>query len=180
MGGRVTLGSQGTRSAALRAAVSPSEDVTGLIRQVAEAHAPEGGYGDTFWNAETKTVYWVSADWVSNDEHDAAWEAFLAIDGVENVDGDAEAYGPEGDEWVQVWPEPSGDLAVLRLVELASSPLPELPRDDEWMVAAALAKAQEPMTAFIRLRPEEDGVLHVRQATPQDFARWRDHQWEGS
>jgi hypothetical protein len=98
-------------------------DVVSAIQAVASEHAPEGGYGETSWNAEAKAVFWNHADWTSNDEHDAAEAAFLAIDGVENFDCDSEANTPEGEGWEQVWPVPGSEEAYERVLALATRPL---------------------------------------------------------
>lgn len=98
-------------------------DINAQIASVAEKHAPEGGYGETSWNAGTKTVFWNHADWTSNDEHDAAEKDFLAIDGVENFDCDSEANTPEGEGWEQVWPEPGSEAAYERVLALAMRPI---------------------------------------------------------
>lgn len=82
------------------------------IAAVAEERRPESGYGDTWWNEETKTVFWCGADWTTTEESDAAEEAFLAIDGVENFDWDAEVSHPDGrDGWEKVW-SPTGLTAA--------------------------------------------------------------------
>lgn len=77
------------------------------IREVAEQHRPDGGYGETWYrdgipdgNGGTTyssggTVFWTCADWSTGDEIDAAEKAFLAIDGVGAFDHDAEGYPTE-------------------------------------------------------------------------------------
>lgn len=82
------------------------------IRAVAEKHAPEGGYGETWFRSGIPdgkggttysggvTVFWTCADWTTNEEIDAAVAAFLAVDGVGHVDYDAEA---RPTEWYQVY-----------------------------------------------------------------------------
>jgi len=83
------------------------DGITSEIRRVAEKHAPDGGYGDTAWNAKTKTVFWNCADWTTNEEVEAAVGDFLAVDGVERVEHDAEVgmrgTCPEEDGWVIVY-----------------------------------------------------------------------------
>jgi hypothetical protein len=113
---RVRLAS---RIAAQAKAADPREE----IRRVAEDVAPKGGYGETSWNDASKTVHWVSADWTSNDELDEAERRFLAIDGVENFEAEAEASPPSGDEWERIWPEPGSDLAYERVLALATRPI---------------------------------------------------------
>lgn len=61
------------------------------IEEVAKKHKPDGGYGKVWFDPNTKTVWWQSADWTSNEEQEAAHKDFLAIPGVEKVDGEAEA-----------------------------------------------------------------------------------------
>lgn len=79
--------------------VSKADSIEAQIAAVAETVAPDGGYGGAAWNPEKKTVFWQCADWTSNDEHDAAEAAFLAIPGVDHFDCEAEAALPEGDGW---------------------------------------------------------------------------------
>jgi hypothetical protein len=107
----------------LVAAASTADDPVAEIQRVAAAVAPEGGYGETSWNPDTKTVFWNHADWTSTEENDAAEAAFLAIDGVENFECASEANAPEGDGWEQVWPEPGSDEAFERVLALARRPL---------------------------------------------------------
>lgn len=99
------------------------EDPVAQIQRVAAEVAPEGGYGETSWNAGTKTVFWNHADWTSTEEHDAAEALFLAIDGVENFDSEAEAGNPDGEGWEQLWPAPGTEEAYERVLELARRPL---------------------------------------------------------
>jgi len=91
------------------------------IQRVAADVAPEGGYGETGWDAAKGAVFWVHADWSTADEVEAARAAFLAIDGVASFDTDAEAGMPDGYE--QVWPVPGSELAYERVLELARRPL---------------------------------------------------------
>jgi len=85
----------------------PDVDLTELAR-VAEAHAPEGGYGETAWNGRDRIVFWAPADWTTDEELDAAEEAFLAVPGVEGVEREAEAALPAGEGWEVVWtPRPA-------------------------------------------------------------------------
>lgn len=85
-------------------AKSPDGDVVEKIREVAEAHRPEEPqYGHVAWHAASGTVFWQSWDGTGRDEWDAAEAAFLAIDGVNEVIGEAEAALPEGDGWEQVY-----------------------------------------------------------------------------
>lgn len=78
------------------------------VAAVAEAHAPEGGYGDTWFSPSTGRVFWCSADWSTDEEVQAAEDAFLEVPGVEGVSYDAEVGEPDGgdgaDDWVKVWP----------------------------------------------------------------------------
>lgn len=91
---------------ALIAAPEEADPVVDRIREVAAEHQPESGtYGDTAWNSETATVFWNAADWSTNEEVDAATEAFLGIEGVKVFDSDAEV-GMEPytrDGWEVVW-----------------------------------------------------------------------------
>jgi len=73
--------------------------IEGQIGAVADRFKPDGGYGGCAWNPETKTVFWQGADWSSTEDHDAARDAFLAIPGVENFDGEAEAALPTAGDW---------------------------------------------------------------------------------
>lgn len=74
------------------------------LADVAESVAPDGGYGDTWWNQETAEVYWVCGDWTTEEEADAATEAFLAVDGVESVECCWECGAP-AEGFVKVWSE---------------------------------------------------------------------------
>lgn len=107
----------------LRAAAADVVDPREEIRAVAADVAPEGGYGETCWNEDTRTVFWVSADWTSNDEADEAERRFLAIDGVDHVESDAEVSPPNGDGWERIWPELGSDLAYERVLALARHPI---------------------------------------------------------
>ncbi len=93
------------------------------IQRVAEEHAPEGGYGETAFHDQDATVYWVSADWSSSDEVEAAHAAFMEIDGVNGVVGDAESALPDGEGWEQVWPVRGSQEAYERVLAVARRPL---------------------------------------------------------
>jgi len=93
------------------------------IRRVAQEHKPEGGYGDTAYHQGEGTVCWVPADWTSNDELDAAHAAFMEIDGVNGVVGDAEQALPAGEGWETVWPVRGSEEAYERVLALATRPL---------------------------------------------------------
>lgn len=72
--------------------LSDDEVVRREIRRVAAEHhasaAPD--YGETYWDPAAREVLWISADWTTNDEIDAAVAAFLEIDGVDQVEVCAE------------------------------------------------------------------------------------------
>jgi histidinol phosphatase-like PHP family hydrolase/2'-5' RNA ligase/predicted ABC-type ATPase len=93
--------------------------IQGEIARVAGLVAPEGGYGQTLWNPSESTVWWIPADWTSNDEADAAAQAFLAIPAVEQVYIDeAESAIPDDPAWMLVYAngplvEPSHPSIVL-------------------------------------------------------------------
>lgn len=108
-----------SRTAAAADAADPRDE----IRRVAADVAPDGGYGETSWNAAAGIVNWVHADWTSTDELADATARFLAIDGVEKVESEAEVSPPSGDEWERLWPEPGSDLAYERVLALATRPL---------------------------------------------------------
>lgn len=101
---RVGINTRGGSGVLAASDVTPAS-VRREIVKVARAHQPDGGYGETYWNESAAAVYWISADWTTNDEIDVARDAFLAIDGVDEFDSEAEAYGPQGDEWSLLWPE---------------------------------------------------------------------------
>jgi hypothetical protein len=99
------------------------------LRDVAERHAPEGGYGETYWHPGDKTVFWNAADWTSGDQIDAATTGFLAVDGVSEFDYDFEVDAAkvcsEDEGWQKVWP--TGTPPTLdAVVQLAREPLPEV------------------------------------------------------
>lgn len=124
-------------AASLTAGAVVAETAKGReIGEVAAMHAPDGGYGDTAWNADEGVVAWVSADWTTDDEYDAAVAAFLAIDGVEWVEASAEAALPEGDEWEVVYRsaalgDPDEAAALAEVLALAAEPLGEIPADPD-------------------------------------------------
>lgn len=93
------------------------------LARIAEAHAPDGGYGDTAWHPADAVVCWVPADWSSNEEIEAARAAFLAVPGVQEVIGDAEQAPERGEGWQHVWPEVGSEAALARLIALAHRPL---------------------------------------------------------
>jgi 2'-5' RNA ligase len=94
------------------AVVYDGDDETALaVANVAAAHAPEGGYGDTYWHAGDAHVYWVSADWSSSVECDAAVAAFEAIEGVRQVEDCDECGAPAGDGWDLVYASGAGGNA---------------------------------------------------------------------
>lgn len=108
-------------------AIGPVEE----IRQVAEAVQEDAaGYGETAWDAKTKTVFWIGGDW---SDSEAAGEKFLAIDGVEGFvseaegvpDGwfDAEIVYPDSPPLWLTQPPDSEEAAQADLVALASQPL---------------------------------------------------------
>lgn len=125
-GGNETLNLPLCGPAPVTASAEPS--IEDEIAKVAEEHAPEGGYGETYWDESRGAVFWNHADWTSDDEHDAAESAFRAIEGVKEFDCDAEAGNP-GDGYVKVWP---------RAVTAAASPIPAAQK--------ALEKAQAELT----------------------------------
>lgn len=81
------------------------------LAAVAEAHRPDGGYGQTYWRQSDGSVFWISADWSTDDEVDAAVDAFMSIDGVEDVEACDECGDPGGD-WVKVWPLPKEGITA--------------------------------------------------------------------
>lgn len=96
-------------------------DVIDEIAAVAERHAPDGGYGDAWWHEADGKVFWVSADWSTTEEVDTAVEDFLAIEGVNSVDHDAEAGAPSSDltGWVRVYPGPMPEFDRMSLAAAA-------------------------------------------------------------
>jgi 2'-5' RNA ligase len=66
------------------------EEMLRRIREVAEKHKPDGGYGDVFWHVYDRTVWWECGDWTTSEEIDAAERDFLAIRGVEKFEYGAE------------------------------------------------------------------------------------------
>lgn len=123
------------------------------IARVAEEYAPEGGYGDTWWSESTSTVFWCSADWSTDEECEAAEDAFLAIDGVESVRYDAEVGQPDtedgSDEWVKIWPTKLTAAAD----DAATPPPPDWtsPAPDELLDVQALVQTLRTKTDPIRL-----------------------------
>lgn len=150
------LGRISVRAAAegLTAGAVVAESEKGVeIGQVAESHAPDGGYGDTAWNESTGTVYWVAADWSSNDEVDAAVADFLAIDGVTDVEHDAETGLPDGDDWEVVYS--SAALSAAAPPPTWGQPHPDELVDVEALVAAFRTKANPVRLAVIQATAEK-------------------------
>lgn len=131
--------------------LAAEKELDAAIAAVAAQHAPEGGYGDTYWNAETAKVFWVCGDWTSTEEADAAEADFRAIDGVDDFEAcwecappgtwyDPETrethYGP-GDGWEQVYAAETleavpGDPLRTSLEAAAGDPPPwSMPMVDE-------------------------------------------------
>lgn len=82
----------------------PDGEPAGAIFDAALEHRPAGGYGETWWNAAAREVYWVPADWSTDEEEQAALAAFLAIPGVDSAPTvEAESGPPTGDGWHLVW-----------------------------------------------------------------------------
>jgi hypothetical protein len=110
-------------------AAGGSDHVLAEVARVAGEVQPEGGYGETAFDSETGTVYWVCGDWTSNDEVDAAEAAFLAIEGVNRFEHEAEGLPTGWWEAEVVYPDDAPrwvtdpNLTVEELVEFASRPL---------------------------------------------------------
>lgn len=130
------------------AAVSNSTDPTvRALVKVAEKHAPAGGYGGTAWQPATGTVCWIPADWSSNDEVSAAEKDFLAVDGVQRFQAEAEAPLPAGEDgWLIIY-APSGMFAA------AGAPSFPLKPPREWF---EIPEPDHPMPLTI----EADGRVH--------------------
>ena len=79
-------------------------EVVRRIQQACAKFPPSVGYGKCFWNARTKTAYWVSSDYdkegVVQNNHDT----LRKISGVRKVEGESES-SPTGGEWRQVFPK---------------------------------------------------------------------------
>lgn len=86
------------------AAARALSELEQAVADVAEEHAPDGGYGDTWWSEDEATVYWICGDWSTDAEIGAAEDAFLDVDGVEEVETCDECGAPRGDGWARVWP----------------------------------------------------------------------------
>lgn len=100
------------------------------IGEAAARHAPEGGYGETAWNEDDGLVWWNAADWTTDEEEQAAVDAFMAIDDVESVEVCYECSLPDGNEWEIVYrsgaTRPPEENALRDALALARSPLPEI------------------------------------------------------
>lgn len=103
------------------------------IREVAdEVHALATGYGETAYDPKTKTVLYVTGDWT---DPDPIAEAFLAVDGVEHFEYEAEGMPSGWCDATPVWPEPMSkwldcteskaahDPGLAELLALAREPL---------------------------------------------------------
>lgn len=80
---------------------------TGFLAELARIAGlvkPDGGYGETLWNRESATVLWIPADWTTEQEQEAAAQAFLTVPTVKAVEvAEAESAPPAGDEWEMLW-----------------------------------------------------------------------------
>ena len=83
---------------------APPADLVEQIVRVAEAHQDSAiGYGETAFDPDTGTVYWIHGDWTDCAK---ARADFLAIDGVNAVECDSEAI-PDGWPYGNVvYPDP--------------------------------------------------------------------------
>jgi hypothetical protein len=148
-------------------ASAADDDTVAEVRRVAAEHQPdEPGYGQTAWNAETRTVLWVSWDGTGNDEHDAAETAFLAIPGVDHFVSEAESvptgwwdaevvYPDEPPRWVTE--RPDEEAAIEKVLALARSPLP--PLEDEPLSASLTVSEQALYALGDAHQRTVDGIL---------------------
>lgn len=144
------VGSPPLTAALIAGAVVAETEVGKRIGAVAAEHAPEGGYGATAWNASEGLVYWVCADWSTNDEVDAAVAAFLEVPEVEIVEWDAEAGLPEGAEWEVVYTE-AGVTAAAGDPPAKPPPAWAPPAPDEILDVDALVAKLRTKTDPVRL-----------------------------
>lgn len=148
---------------ALVAAAPPEVDVAEIAR-VAEDHAPEGGYGETAWHAADRIVFWIPADWTSNEEVDDAISDFMAVEGVEGVEAEAEAALPEG--WEVVW-TPSADApaesAAERWDRLAREVEDDEVEDDVAVVATGQGRDSYGTLAMLRFAADEVDAARARE-----------------
>lgn len=144
-------------------AVTAETEVGQQLGDVAAAHAPDGGYGETAWNAEAGKVFWVSADWTTFDEAEAAEQAFLAVDAVEEFEECAECGLPEGDGWEVVYRSgASGLVADGKKKQAAGQPPPwSAPAPDEILDLAALVAALKGKLDPVRLAALETIVSEI-------------------
>jgi hypothetical protein len=152
------------RVASALVSAASNDDPTVEIARVAREHAPDGGYGETSFRADTGTVCWVPADWTSNEEVEAAHAAFLDIDGVNEVVGEAEQALPNGENWQQIFPEPGSEEAYERVLALAMRPLDlpvETPTRESGVVADGRLRLAE------RALDTVDGVLRLAQGNEE-------------
>lgn len=150
----------------------PNEEIVADLAAVAEEYAPEGGYGETAWNAETGTVFWVCGDWTSDEELEAAETAFRAVEGVREFEHEAEAGLPEGDAWERVWPpaeaeEASAPAETLGGPQEAPEGLTEavvdLPAPARGGRSVQLAAMMKAMTEMFALALENDEPAQPQQ-----------------
>lgn len=131
------------------------------LRRVAIEVKPQGGYGDTFFDWETRTVWWNPADWTSAAEEATARRLLAAVPGVEQVIiADAESAPPDGPNWTEVLRgrRPRGiDVEVLtRAAEAASE-----------QVRAARAEAREERGLLLRaFESMRDAVVKRQEPAP--------------
>ncbi len=83
-----------------------AEDLEAEVARVADEHneGTQPDYGFTFWNPVEGKVFWIVADYTTNEQIEAGVDAFLAIEGVEECEACDECGAPEGEDWVKVWP----------------------------------------------------------------------------
>lgn len=148
------------------AAVVAESEVGKKIGEVAKRHAPDGGYGDTYWDAETGTVLWVEADWTSNDEVEAAEADFLAIPEVKEVEPCAECGAPEGDQWERVFA-----TSALGLAAAAPPPPPDwtAPYKNQVIDVDKLVAQLRTKTDPVRLAVIEAAMTPALQEAGLDF-----------
>lgn len=124
-------------------AVVATSETGKLVGEVAAKYGPDSApdYGDCWWNEETGTVYWITADYTSNEALEAAPADFLAIDGVESVEDCDECGAPEGDGWEFVYDNTGTESVVAAGPPDWTQPHPDELVDVDALVARFSKKA---------------------------------------
>lgn len=148
-----------------RVATWASEDLRAEVTRVAAEQDDGQGYGETAWNADTATVFYVCGDW---QDPIPITKAFFAIDGVERFASEAEAV-PDG--WWNtgvevVYPDPPPRWVTERPAEEATAGVSLTAASD--LTASMTMVCVKPRVEEAELIADPDGdppdILHATLA----------------